>query len=79
MIYSFLLVEATAKGNQVRVQADNLNAPFDFNKSVKLELGSTAKLRAVTHYLEIIAELHKSWPGWTANSWRSERKARTIH
>ena len=63
MIYSFLLVEATAKGNQVRVQADNLNAPFDFNKSVKLELGSTAKLRAVTHYLEIIAELHKELAG----------------
>ena len=63
LIYSFLLVEATPNGNQVRVQADNLNAPFDFNKSVKLELGSTAKLRAVTHYLEIIAELHQELNG----------------
>jgi membrane peptidoglycan carboxypeptidase len=59
VIYSFLLVEPTAEGNFVRVQADNLAAPFDFNKSVKLELGSTAKLRTLTHYLEIIAELHK--------------------
>ena len=63
LIYSFLLVEATPNGNQVRVQADNLNAPFDFNKSVKLELGSTAKLRTVTHYLEIIAELHQELNG----------------
>jgi cell division protein FtsI/penicillin-binding protein 2 len=59
VVYSFLLVEPTAEGNLVRVQADNLSGPLDFNKSVKLELGSTAKLRALTHYLEIAAELHK--------------------
>jgi membrane peptidoglycan carboxypeptidase len=59
VIYSFLLVEPTPAGNLVRVQADNLAGPLDFNKSVKLELGSTAKLRTLTHYLEIIAELHK--------------------
>jgi membrane peptidoglycan carboxypeptidase len=63
VIYSFLLVEPTPEGNFVRVQADNLAAPFDFNKSVKLELGSTAKLRTVTHYLEIIADLHKQLSG----------------
>src|SRR5438132_10929921 len=59
VIYSFLLVEPTPEGNLVRVQADNLAAPFDFNKSVKLELGSTAKLRTLTHYLEVMAGLHK--------------------
>ena len=58
VIYSFLLVEATSSGNLIRVQADNFSAPFDFNKSVKLELGSTAKLRTLTHYLEIMAALH---------------------
>jgi membrane peptidoglycan carboxypeptidase len=58
VIYSVLLVEPTPDGNLVRVQADNLPGPFDFNKSVKLELGSTAKLRTLTHYLELIAELH---------------------
>ncbi len=63
MIYSFLLVEATPNGNLVRVQADNLAASLDFNKSVKLELGSTAKLRTLTHYLELIAELHKEFSG----------------
>jgi membrane peptidoglycan carboxypeptidase len=58
VVYSFLLVETTPNGNLVRVQADNLAAPLDFNKSVKLELGSTAKLRTLTHYLEIIAALY---------------------
>ncbi|HEU4341856.1 MAG TPA: transglycosylase domain-containing protein, partial [Candidatus Binatia bacterium] len=59
VIYSFLLVEPTPDGNMIRVQADNLSTPFDFNRSVKLELGSTAKLRTLTHYLEVMAELHK--------------------
>ena len=63
MTYSFLLVEATPTGNLVRVQADNLAASLDFNKSVKLELGSTAKLRTLTHYLELVAELHKELSG----------------
>ncbi|HWP23538.1 MAG TPA: transglycosylase domain-containing protein [Candidatus Binatia bacterium] len=63
VIYSFLLVEATPAGNLVRVQADNFAAPFDFNKSVKLELGSTAKLRTLTHYLEVMAELHRELSG----------------
>ena len=63
VIYSFLLVEATPVGNLIRVQADNFAAPFDFNKSVKLELGSTAKLRVITHYLEVIAELHRAFSG----------------
>jgi cell division protein FtsI/penicillin-binding protein 2 len=58
IVYSFLLVEPTPQGNMIRVQADNLAMPFDFNKSVKLELGSTAKLRTLTHYLEIIGALH---------------------
>jgi membrane peptidoglycan carboxypeptidase len=61
IVYSFLLVEPTPQGNLIRVQADNLSTPFDFNKGVKLELGSTAKLRTLTHYLEIIAQLHKEY------------------
>ena len=63
VIYSLLLVEATPGGNYIRVQADNFAAPFDFNKSVKLELGSTAKLRTLTHYLELMTELHRELSG----------------
>jgi len=72
VIYSFLLVEPTPEGNLVRVQADNLAAPFDFNKSVKLELGSTAKLRTLTHYLELIAELHKELAPLDANGLKTK-------
>ncbi len=63
VIYSLLLVEATPGGNFVRVQADNFAAPFDFNKSVKLEFGSTAKLRTITHYLEVMAGLYGELAG----------------
>lgn len=73
VIYSFLLVEATAAGNLIRVQADNFAAPFDFNKSVKLELGSTAKLRTLTHYLEVMTELHDALSGMDSKQlrWRA--------
>jgi membrane peptidoglycan carboxypeptidase len=56
--YSFLLLEARPEGNVVRVQADTRNAPFDINNGMKLELGSTAKLRALAHYLEVLARLY---------------------
>jgi membrane peptidoglycan carboxypeptidase len=56
--YSFLLLESRPEGNVVRVHADTRNAPFDINSGMKLELGSTAKLRALAHYLEVMAQLH---------------------
>lgn len=57
VIYSFLLFERTSEGNLLRVQADTLEKPFDINKSAKLELGSTAKLRTLAHYLELVVFL----------------------
>ncbi|MDQ0738804.1 transglycosylase domain-containing protein [Pseudomonas sp. W4I3] len=56
--YSFTLFERTAEGSRVRVQTDNTDQPFDINEGSKLELGSTAKLRVLTTYLQIIGELH---------------------
>lgn len=56
--YSFTLFERTAAGNMVRVQTDTTDLPFDINEGSKLELGSTAKLRTLATYLEIIGELH---------------------
>jgi cell division protein FtsI/penicillin-binding protein 2 len=41
------------------VHTDTLNQPLDVNRGIKLELGSTAKLRTLAHYLEIIALLHR--------------------
>ena len=59
--YSFTLFERTDEGFKVRVQTDNTNQPFDLNEGSKLELGSTAKLRVLTTYLEIIAKLHSKY------------------
>lgn len=61
VIYSFTLYEKTAQGNLLRIQADNLNQPFDINSQARLDLGSTAKLRTLVTYLEIIARLHAEY------------------
>ncbi|MGL5302348.1 MAG: transglycosylase domain-containing protein [Aeromonas sp.] len=59
--YSFTLFEKSPQGFKVRVQTDNTDQPFDINEGSKLELGSTAKLRVLTTYLEIVAELHQRY------------------
>ena len=66
VIYSFTLYEKTPAGNLLRVQADNLNQPFDINSQARLDLGSTAKLRTLVAYLEIIARLHEAYRGLDA-------------
>ena len=63
VIYSFVLYEVTPQGNVLRVQADNLQQPLNFNEHTKLELGSTAKLRTLATYLEVIAELYQRYAG----------------
>lgn len=57
--YSFTLMKFDGDLNQVRVQTDNTGLPFDLNEGSKLELGSTAKLRVLATYLDIVAELHE--------------------
>ncbi|WP_237886680.1 transglycosylase domain-containing protein [Pseudomonas sp. PGPR40] len=59
--YSFTLFELTPDGSRVRVQTDSTDQPFDINEGSKLELGSTAKMRVLTTYLQIIAELHDKY------------------
>lgn len=56
--WTIILYERTPQGNALRVQADNLEQPLDLNDGAKLDLGSTAKLRTLTTYLEIMDELH---------------------
>jgi membrane peptidoglycan carboxypeptidase len=56
--YSFTLLERGPDGSRVRVQTDSTDQPFDINEGSKLELGSTAKMRVLTTYLQIVAELH---------------------
>ena len=69
--YSFTLWESTPRGNQVRVQTDTTDQPLDINEGSKLELGSTAKLRVLTTYLELVAELHQRLAPLSADELRA--------
>lgn len=57
--YGVVLYERTPGGNALRVHADNIQQPFDAVRGMKLELGSTAKLRTLAHYLHVAASLHE--------------------
>ncbi|CAG4904970.1 transglycosylase domain-containing protein [Paraburkholderia gardini] len=56
--YSFTLFERRNGANLLRVQTDSVNEPFDINQGARLNLGSTAKLRALITYLQIVSDLH---------------------
>jgi len=56
LIYSVALFESRPDGNLCRVQADSLNRPLNINLGARLELGSTAKLRALCSFLMAIDE-----------------------
>lgn len=66
LTFSFTLFEQRGDANLLRVQTDNFDQPFDINEGARLNLGSTAKLRTLITYLEIIAELHQRYAGMTA-------------
>lgn len=76
VIYSFTLYEKSPQGNLLRVQADNLNQPFDLNSQARLDLGSTAKLRTLVTYLEIIARLHAEYRSLDAGALREKAQPR---
>lgn len=65
LIFSFTLFEQRGGANLLRVQTDNFDQPFDINEGARLNLGSTAKLRTLITYLEIIADLHQRYAGMT--------------
>lgn len=66
VVYSFTLYELTDAGGRLRVQVDNLNQPFDINQGAKLDMGSSAKLRTLITYLQIVADLHAQY-AWMQN------------
>lgn len=61
VVYSFSLWERGPGANLLRVYADSYDQPLNVNEGTKLELGSTAKLRALAHYLEIVSVLHQEY------------------
>jgi len=58
VVCSFTLYEHVEDADVLRIQTDNFDQPLNINEGTKLELGSTAKLRTLVTYLEIISDLH---------------------
>jgi membrane peptidoglycan carboxypeptidase len=63
VIYSVTLYERVGSKNLLRVETDNYDKPFNLNEGAKLDLGSTAKLRVLTNYLEIVDSLFSKFSG----------------
>jgi len=61
--YSLVLYERQPHANVLRVQADNVNGPFDVNQGSMLELGSTAKVRVLVTYLELVERVYEAHRG----------------
>ena len=61
VIYSLTVFERKGTANLLRVQTDNYDNPFNINEGSRLDLGSTAKLRTLATYLDIISELHEEY------------------
>ena len=59
VVYSFTLYERGVDRNYLRVQTDNYDQPLNINEGTKLDLGSTAKLRTLVTYLDVMAKLHE--------------------
>jgi membrane peptidoglycan carboxypeptidase len=69
---SFTLYERVGGANLLRVQTDNLDLPFDLNQGARLDLGSTAKLRTLVNYLQVIARLHERFASMTPETLAAE-------
>ena len=70
------LFERGDRRNYLRLQVDNLDQPFELNEGAKLDLGSTAKLRTLVTYLEIVAGLHDRLRGCRPSELRSGARGR---
>ena len=68
VVYSFTLLEKGEHANYLRLQTDNFDQPLDINEGAKLDLGSTAKLRTLVTYLDIMDQLHQRYSGMDAAS-----------
>src|SRR5262249_35676448 len=60
VVYTLTMFERGPKSNQLVLQLDNAHQALNLNEGSKLELGSTAKLRTLCTYLEIVAELREA-------------------
>lgn len=65
VIYSVSLYERGDGVNLLRAQTDTFNQPLSVVDGTRMQLGSTAKLRTLINYLQIIEELHREFSGLT--------------
>ncbi len=68
IVYSLMLFERGNTGNLLRVQTDNYDQPLDINEGIRLDLGSTAKLRTMVHYLELVTDVYQQYKSLTAKA-----------
>ncbi|MBT9097157.1 transglycosylase domain-containing protein [Methylovulum psychrotolerans] len=61
IVYSLMLFERGQSGNLLRVQTDNYDQALDINEGIRIDLGSTAKLRTMVHYLELLADIYENY------------------
>jgi membrane peptidoglycan carboxypeptidase len=61
IVYSLMLFERSKTGNLLRVQTDNYDQPLDINEGIRLDLGSTSKLRTMVHYLELVTDVYQQY------------------
>ena len=66
IVYSLMLFERSKTGNLLRVQTDNYDQPLDINEGIRLDLGSTSKLRTMVHYLELVTDVYQQYKDRTA-------------
>ena len=71
VVYSFTLYERGPDSNYLRVQTDNFDQPLNINEGTKLDLGSTAKLRTLVTYLDLMAKLHQRLSGMDPTALRA--------
>jgi len=70
IVYSLMLFERGKTGNLLRVQTDNYDQPLDINEGIRLDLGSTSKLRTMVHYLELVTDIYQQYKDRTAQELR---------
>ena len=65
IIYSLMLFERGQAGNLLRVQTDNYDQALDINEGIRLDLGSTSKLRTMVHYLELVTGVYQQYKNYS--------------
>ncbi len=68
IVYSLMLYEKSSTGNLLRIQTDNFDQPLDINEGIRIDLGSTSKLRTMVHYLELVTNVYQQYRHFSARA-----------